>query len=60
MNASQLWETTMDPEHRILNRIELDEAMEADMIFDVLMGEKVELVENLFKKNAKYVTDLDI
>lgn len=43
-------ETTMDPEHRILNRIELDEAMEADMIFDVLMGEKLNLVENLFKK----------
>ena len=50
MNADQLWETTMDPEHRILNRIELDEAMEADMIFDVLMGEKLNLVENLFKK----------
>ena len=60
MDASQLWETTMDPEHRILNRIELDEAMEADMIFDVLMGEKVEPRREFIQENAKYVTDLDI
>ena len=60
MNADQLWETTMDPEHRILNRIELDEAMEADMIFDVLMGEKVEPRREFIQENAKYVTDLDI
>ena len=60
MNAEQLWETTMDPEHRILNRIELDEAMEADMIFDVLMGEKVEPRREFIQENAKYVTDLDI
>ena len=60
MNADQLWETTMDPEHRILNRIELDEAMEADMIFDGLMGEKVEPRREFIQENAKYVTDLDI
>ena len=60
MNADQLCETTMDPEHRILNRIELDEAMEADMIFDVLMGEKVEPRREFIQENAKYVTDLDI
>ena len=60
MDADQLWETTMDPEHRILNRIELDEAMEADMIFDVLMGEKVEPRREFIQENAKYVTDLDI
>ena len=44
----------------ILNRIELDEAMEADMIFDVLMGEKVEPRREFIQENAKYVTDLDI
>ena len=42
MNAEQLWETTMDPEQRILNQITIDEALEADMVFDMLMGEKVE------------------
>lgn len=41
-------------EHRILNRIELDEAMEADMIFDVLMGEKVEPRREFIQENAKY------
>lgn len=50
MNAEQLWETTMDPEKRILNQIDLDEAMEADMIFDMLMGEKLNQDVNLFKK----------
>ncbi len=60
MNADQLWETTMDPEHRILNQIDLDEAVEADMIFDVLMGEKVEPRREFIQENAKYVTDLDI
>ena len=42
MNAEQLWETTMDPEHRILLQIDMSDAIEADMIFDMLMGEKVE------------------
>ena len=60
MNAEQLWETTMDPEKRILNQIDLDEAMEADMIFDMLMGEKVEPRREFIQENAKYVTDLDI
>ena len=60
MNADQLWETTMDPEKRILNQIDLDEAMEADMIFDMLMGEKVEPRREFIQENAKYVTDLDI
>ena len=60
MNAEQLWETTMDPQKRILNQINLDEAMEADMIFDMLMGEKVEPRREFIQENAKYVTDLDI
>lgn len=60
MNADQLWETTMDPENRILNQIDLDEAVEADMIFDILMGEKVEPRREFIQENAKYVTDLDI
>lgn len=60
MNAEQLWETTMDPERRILNQIDLDEAMEADLIFDMLMGEKVEPRREFIQENAKYVTDLDI
>ena len=60
MNADQLWETTMDPKRRLLNQIDLDEAMEADMIFDMLMGEKVEPRREFIQENAKYVTDLDI
>ena len=60
MNADQLWDTTMDPKRRILNQIDLDEAMEADMIFDMLMGEKVEPRREFIQENAKYVTDLDI
>ena len=60
MNADQLWETTLDPQKRILNQIDLDEAMEADMIFDMLMGEKVEPRREFIQENAKYVTDLDI
>jgi DNA gyrase subunit B len=60
MNADQLWETTMDPEHRILNQIEVDEAMEADMIFDMLMGEKVEPRREFIQENAKYAQDLDV
>lgn len=60
MNADQLWETTMDPEHRILNQIDLDEAMEADLIFDMLMGEKVEPRREFIQENAKYVKNLDV
>ena len=60
MNADQLWETTMDPERRILNQIEIDEAMEADMVFDMLMGEKVEPRREFIQENAKYVKNLDI
>lgn len=60
MNADQLWETTMDPERRILNQIEIGEAMEADMIFDMLMGEKVEPRREFIQENARYVKNLDV
>ncbi|MDD8049151.1 MAG: DNA topoisomerase (ATP-hydrolyzing) subunit B [Thomasclavelia sp.] len=60
MNAEQLWDTTMDPDKRILNQIDMDEAVGADMIFDILMGEKVEPRREFIQENAKYVTDLDI
>ncbi len=60
MNAEQLWDTTMDPEKRILNQITIDEALEADMVFDMLMGEKVEPRREFIQENAKYVENLDV
>ena len=60
MDAHELWETTMDPEKRTLKRIELDDAVKADEIFTILMGEKVEPRKELIEKNAQYVVNLDI
>ncbi len=60
MNAEQLWETTMDPKVRILNQVNIENAMEADMVFDMLMGEDVEPRRNFIQTNAKYVKNLDI
>jgi len=59
MNPHELWETTMDPEKRTLRRIELDDAVKADAIFTVLMGEKVEPRKEFIEKNAKYAVNLD-
>ena len=60
MDAHELWETTMDPDKRTLKRIELDDAVKADEIFTILMGEKVEPRKEFIEKNAQYVVNLDI
>ena len=60
MDPHELWETTMDPEQRSLRRITLDDAMRADEIFNVLMGEQVEPRKEWIERNAKYAVNIDI
>jgi len=60
MNATELWDTTMDPDNRVLLQVNLDDAAQADELFSVLMGEEVEPRREFIQRNAKDVRFLDI
>jgi DNA gyrase subunit B len=59
MNPEELWETTMNPETRTLRRITLEDAVKADEVFTILMGEEVEPRKQWIETNARYVVNLD-
>jgi len=60
MNAHELWETTMDPDHRVLLQVTMDDVYEAETTFAELMGEDVESRRSFIQRNAKDVRFLDI
>ena len=60
MNASQLWETTMNPENRTLVKVNVDDAEQACEIFEMLMGDEVDPRKNFIMENAQFVKNLDI
>ena len=60
MNPDQLWETTLNPENRVMIKVGLEDAQKADETFTILMGDKVAPRREFIEKNAKYVTDLDV
>ena len=60
MNPSQLWETTLDPEHRVLKQVSVADAVMADKLFDILMGEEVSARKNFIQTHALSVKNLDV